>query len=259
MSMKWNKAHPEKMREASARWRDKNPEGVKRMNARPGRHRISRYKLAQGEFQSMLVRQGHQCLGCLRPFGQVRLNVDHDHKTDRVRGLLCHGCNAALGLVAEDPATLTRLRAYLDYDRRKTHIYLIGALKNARIPEVGNLLRIQGFEVIDDWFGAGEFADTSWQAYEQQRGRTFVEALKGRAATNTHLFDRSYLDLVDIAIVVMPVGKSGMLELGYAKGRSKQTYILMDGHEPDRYDVMPGMADAIFPTVEGLLEHLDQR
>ena len=146
--------------------------------------------------------------------------------------------------------------AYLDYDRSKLNIYLIGTLKNKRIPDIGNLLRCKGYDVMDEWFTPGELADLNWQAYEKKRGRSYVDALRGRAATNIFSFDRSYLDHSDIAILVAPAGKSAMLELGYAKGSGKRAWIFLDGKEPDRYDVMPGLADAIFKTEEELLTGL---
>ena len=42
-----------------------------------------------------------------------RPHVDHDHKTDRVRGLLCHNCNVLLGHAHEDPAILQAAIRYI--------------------------------------------------------------------------------------------------------------------------------------------------
>ena len=39
--------------------------------------------------------------------------VDHNHETGAVRGLLCHGCNAGLGLLRENPNVILGLIEYL--------------------------------------------------------------------------------------------------------------------------------------------------
>src|SRR5450759_1531991 len=60
--------------------------------------RILTYGLAPEEFQEMLAIQGGLCAICHDPM--VRANepqIDHDHETGRVRGLLCARCNLALG------------------------------------------------------------------------------------------------------------------------------------------------------------------
>ncbi len=220
-----------------------------------------KYGLLLSDIDDIFNRQHGRCLGCFEnlTIGNKRgerYHVDHNHLTNKVRGLLCPACNTTLGLVKENTATLRRLIAYLDYDRSKLLVYLIGALKNTRVPIIGNLLRTANYDVMDEWFTPGEHADENWQKYEKLRGRTYTEALKGRAATNIFLFDKAYLDLADVAILIMPAGKSAMLELGYAKGTNKYTCIFLDGQDPDRYDIMPNFADKVLTTKEELLQWL---
>lgn len=45
--------------------------------------------------------------------GVEGLSIDHDHETGKVRGLLCRGCNLALGHVGDDVARLGKLIEYL--------------------------------------------------------------------------------------------------------------------------------------------------
>lgn len=43
------------------------------------------------------------------------LHVDHCHESGKIRGVLCHGCNLALGNAEDNPE---RLRALADYLER---------------------------------------------------------------------------------------------------------------------------------------------
>lgn len=64
----------------------------------------------------MLAAQSGVCAICLRPPKSRRLDVDHDHKTGRIRGILCTMCNHKLLGVFHDNAVLfARAAAYLGY------------------------------------------------------------------------------------------------------------------------------------------------
>ena len=88
-------------------------------------------------------------------------------------------------------------------------IYLIGSLRHPRVRQVADALRAYQLDVFDDWHAAGPEADDIWQLYEQARGRTFRESLRGRHALNVLDFDRRHLDQCSAAVLVMPAGKSG--------------------------------------------------
>lgn len=135
------------------------------------------------------------------------------------------------------------------------NIYLIGSLRNPKVPELGNELRAWGYNVFEDWYAAGPNADDEWRKYEQGRGRSFVEALQGLAVGHVFDFDSKHLLEADIGILMLPAGKSGHLELGVLVGRGKRTYILLDG-EPKRWDMMYLFATAVFTDKEELFATL---
>lgn len=135
-------------------------------------------------------------------------------------------------------------------------IYIIGSLRNPKVPEVANALRAMGYDVFDDWYAAGEKADDAWQAYEMQRGTPYDQALKGLAAKHVFNFDHTHLQRADIGVLVMPAGKSGHLEFGWMLGQEKQGYVLFDGEWPERWDQMYQFADGVFKAPEDLYAEL---
>lgn len=71
------------------------------------------YGISSDEYDQLLDQQSGKCTICSRPPGKRALNVDHNHETGQVRGLLCHGCNTALGLFGDSPDTLGTALGYL--------------------------------------------------------------------------------------------------------------------------------------------------
>ena len=135
-------------------------------------------------------------------------------------------------------------------------LYVVGSLRNPKIHKVAQEIRDKtNVEVFDDWYAAGPEADDYWRTYELDRGRTYEEALVGRAATNTFRYDKSNLDRCDACVLVLPAGKSGHLELGYFIGCGKPGYILLDA-EYDRWDVMYRFATKVVRTTDQLISEL---
>lgn len=130
-------------------------------------------------------------------------------------------------------------------------IYLIGSLRNPKVPEVAARLRRDGHDVFDDWFAAGPEADDFWRDYERGRGHSLPEALDGYAARHVFGFDRHHLDRCEAAVLLLPAGRSGHLELGYVIGAGKPGYILLED-DPERYDVMYAFAKGVYFNVEDL-------
>jgi hypothetical protein len=71
------------------------------------------------EYKKILEAQGGCCAnpGCCSTNpgapGRKRFYIDHCHKTGKIRGLLCHSCNLALGHVQDKVKKLEGLITYL--------------------------------------------------------------------------------------------------------------------------------------------------
>ena len=73
-------------------------------------HSKIKYQLGLSWDQVQEITSPGKCAAC----GSTdRLCIDHDHQTNEVRGLLCHNCNTALGLVGDNLDTLSNLITYL--------------------------------------------------------------------------------------------------------------------------------------------------
>ena len=67
--------------------------------------------------ETLLWAQGGECANerCRKPltFPDKHTHIDHNHKTGRVRGILCRACNLILGHAKDNPALLLGLSEYL--------------------------------------------------------------------------------------------------------------------------------------------------
>jgi len=76
--------------------------------------RAYKYGITVNDFKQMFNTQKGKCAICNEePKTKRGLHVDHDHKTGKVRGLLCHGCNVALGSFKEDVNLLNKAVEYI--------------------------------------------------------------------------------------------------------------------------------------------------
>jgi len=76
----------------------------------------SAYNITLQEYQVMLDKCEHRCMICdthKSDCSDVKLFVDHCHKTNAVRGLLCRHCNSMLGFSRDSTKTLLRAATYL--------------------------------------------------------------------------------------------------------------------------------------------------
>ena len=71
------------------------------------------YGITLEQYKQLMSEQHGQCAICSRTSGKRKLAVDHDHKSNKVRGLLCHTCNSALGLFYENVSFLQNAISYL--------------------------------------------------------------------------------------------------------------------------------------------------
>lgn len=91
------------------KWARDNPEKTRLYKQRE--HIKSAYGLEWDDYQEMIAERSGRCGLC---GNEAKLQVDHDHVTGEVRGLLCGGCNRGLGLLGDDPEGLRNALRYLE-------------------------------------------------------------------------------------------------------------------------------------------------
>ncbi|NBX50100.1 hypothetical protein EBT25_09205 [bacterium] len=97
------------------RW-SSNPEFKKRGIARQRRwQRQKFYGLSLEQELNFLALQNSCCAICNKHFEtDADYHVDHCHDTNKIRGLLCPGCNKGLGLFNDNPEALRQAAIYVE-------------------------------------------------------------------------------------------------------------------------------------------------
>lgn len=110
---KYKRAHLKEMKKYQKKWAKENKNITEAIRLR------NCYGITLEEHGKMFKKQKGKCIGCLRHQSKLTrvLGVDHDHKTGKVRGLLCNDCNQVLGRAKDDVKILKRLIKYLNKNK----------------------------------------------------------------------------------------------------------------------------------------------
>lgn len=119
-SAEYNKDHPLVVRRSRERYYNKNLDKIKaksrsKYDATTGRDlRLKRaYGISLATYDKILASQNNTCAICGATPNGRRLAVDHDHRTGKIRGLLCVGCNRGIGYFKDSPKLLLLASRYL--------------------------------------------------------------------------------------------------------------------------------------------------
>lgn len=99
--------------------RDKRRATKKYKQARRKYWLKAKYNISPDVYKQLLEKQNGKCAICNQKetvsnqFCIMQLAVDHDHKTGKIRGLLCKNCNQAIGLLNERIDYLENAKQYL--------------------------------------------------------------------------------------------------------------------------------------------------
>ena len=126
---KYYKDHPEYREEVKKRTRQRrenNPEERKKWDKKynhsgNNKKKIQlkyRYNLSYEDWLRMWEGQDGKCVICGESFTKPSdSRVDHNHKTNKIRGLLCNKCNLGIGCFNDNPKLTTKATEYLLGDK----------------------------------------------------------------------------------------------------------------------------------------------
>ena len=121
----WAKKNPEKKKATFEAFLARNPgyhtEWKKCLPSDERQRRNRKYSLKKSfditpeQYDLLFEKQGGLCAVCRKSCATGRrLAVDHCHKTGKIRGLLCAGCNRGLGFFMDSLENLEAAKKYLN-------------------------------------------------------------------------------------------------------------------------------------------------
>jgi len=128
-SRKWHLENKEKHRKANREYMYKHRARFNKVsrdwykkNKSESRKRVikKKYGLDVIEYEKLVLAQKNLCAICknserVKFKGRLKeLAVDHNHRTGKVRGLLCHSCNLAIGALLDNPDLFRKAAEYLE-------------------------------------------------------------------------------------------------------------------------------------------------
>lgn len=113
----WNKEHDKRRLDLVKARQERNHK--RHYHERKGRIREGFLKRTYGittvEYEALVAKQNGLCAICNQlPARDLRLAIDHDHITGKIRALLCNDCNLVLGHVENNIDLLPAMLDYLD-------------------------------------------------------------------------------------------------------------------------------------------------
>lgn len=122
--LNWQKEHFQKakpqIQKSRRKFYSKNKKKIAVANAKRNKkngwaYRIkARYGITAEQYYQMLKNQNGGCWICGRTPKIRRLHIDHNHKSGKVRGLLCMRCNRGLSWYGDSPIRLHKAAQYLE-------------------------------------------------------------------------------------------------------------------------------------------------
>lgn len=110
---KYREKNREKIRTKNKEWYSKNREWCQ--DYCRNRRFVRAYGITFKNVNEMAEKQNNLCAICGQQMkGKKSRHVDHDHKTGKVRELLCSKCNLGLGHFNDDTSTLQSAIHYLN-------------------------------------------------------------------------------------------------------------------------------------------------
>ena len=83
---------------------------LRREYYKPNEKTRQRLKISNEFYEELMSNDNCQICGCT----MTKKCIDHDHKTKKIRGVLCNNCNTALGLFKDDPVRIENAIRYLE-------------------------------------------------------------------------------------------------------------------------------------------------